>query len=125
VPLTLTLYGGTPCDVGVRVDVLKTLLTRADTYARYVAEMRQKLLNYSLLVFGAVIAFSTGRIVVNTNPQADIFNRRFAAYALVAVMLVFTYLDVHLHKYGHGWRRTAAKITQALVILLGHTMNTQ
>ena len=113
-----TLAGGTPENLAVRVDVLKTLLERSDTEAMHVAGIRQRLLNYSLLIFGAVVAFSNGRGTGSTGSGAGTFDRKFAAVALVALMLVFCYLDRHYHRISHGWRRTSSRLIKSLVALV-------
>lgn len=104
----------TPADLGLRVDILKALLERSDKAAMHVAEIRQRLLNYSLLIFGAVVAFSNSP----SSGKIGTFDRKFAVSALVVLMLVFCYLDRRYHRVNHGWRKTPARLITALVELV-------
>ena len=113
-PATTTVYtirgSVKPDDVARQVSAITTLLNVAERKEQYVAEYRQRLFNLALLIFAAVIAFST-------RSEAGPF-RSLASVALFVLMVVFSCMDRHFHKCIHGWRETEWERTDALMSLV-------
>lgn len=97
-----TVYSLYPCgsrsNLQQRCEVLSDALKDAAQKGFHLSELRQKNLNYALLIFAGLFTFC---LKFPTMPYTDI-----VSYALVALMALFCALDRRLHRFVHGWRET-------------------
>lgn len=98
-PKTWMLKGSTERDNADRkVSFLSLLLDTAKTKGTEVAQLRQRNLNYALLIFGGLLAFSL--------QFASSWYSVWVSVSLLAMMCFFSLLDRRFHRYIHGWRET-------------------
>jgi len=98
-----------PDDVARQMSAITTLMNVAERKEHYITEQRQRLFNLALLIFAGVIAFS---IRSEAGPY-----RSLASVALFVLMVVFSFVDRHFHRWSHGWRHTEWERTDALMLL--------
>ncbi len=81
-----------------RIGLLTSLLHQAEQKITHISELRQRNLNYALVIFAALFTF------IMKFP-AELYSA-FIAAVLLSIMTVFCMLDRRLHKYIHGWGKT-------------------
>lgn len=81
-----------------RVNLLTALFDRADLKGNHISELRQKNLNYALIIFAGLFTF--------TMKFPSKLYSVFISAALLGIMIVFCLLDRRYHKFIHGWRKT-------------------
>jgi hypothetical protein len=98
-PRTWTLNGGTGIGyVAHRLAFLSSLFDTAKSKGSEIAQLRQRNLNFALIIFAAFISFQF------QFPSA--WYSVWASAAFVALMCFFALLDRRFHRYVHGWRET-------------------
>ncbi|RLI46374.1 hypothetical protein DRO61_09310 [Candidatus Bathyarchaeota archaeon] len=81
-----------------RIAFLTKLFDNAAEKGTHLSEMRQRNLNYALIIFVAYLTFGT-RITEGINSLP-------VSVAIVCVMIFFCLLDRRLHQISHGWKTT-------------------
>jgi len=89
-----------------RIDFLTNLFNTAHNKGDYIGELRQKNLNYSLIIFAALVTFGQQYSVEKYSLISSI--------ALVCTTLIFCLLDYRYHLFIHGWRKTRKEMFNAL-----------
>jgi hypothetical protein len=98
-PRTWTLNGATDnAHLTHRLAFLSSLFDTAKSKGSEVAQLRQRNLNFALIVFAAFISFQV------RFPSG--WYSVWASAAFVALMCFFSLLDRRFHAYAHGWRET-------------------
>ena len=90
--------------VDPRIDVLKTLLSNADTKVNHIDSLRQRYITIALVIFAGLFGFG----LKLDNMIAAICT----TVALTTVAFIFCLLDRNLHRLSHGWRETCMKYTE-------------
>lgn len=93
-------------DQKLRVDILSSLLTKAREKINHIDELRQRNLNYALIIF--VGLFGIGMGVKNLEYKL------FVSASIFLLMLIFASWDRRLHKINHGWRKTSSTLCQKI-----------
>lgn len=89
-----------------RISFLTKELNGAEKKEIYIGELRQKNMNYALVVFAGLFAFGLSF-------PTKIFSLA-ASLSLFLIMLVFCLLDRRYHKFIHGWRKTEKIIEKVI-----------
>lgn len=85
-------------NTGLRIDFSTALLNRAERRSLYLGELRQKNVYYALVTFA-------GLFTVGLSLKTRLYSL-LVSLILFLIMVVFCLLDLRLHKYVHGWRKT-------------------
>ena len=103
----LTLKGGPEKENAERrIGLLTCLLHQAEQKITHISELRQRNLNYALVIFAGLFTFSMKFAV-------ELYSV-FVAGVLLAIMIVFSRLDRRLHKFIHGWGRTRYELVKRI-----------
>ncbi len=89
-----------------RIAFLTKLYEKADEKGTHLSELRQKSMNYALVIFAAMFTF--------TMKFSDGFYSIFVSLALLCTIFVFCGLDRRFHQYIHGWRGTKTSFMERI-----------
>lgn len=95
-----------------RIAFLTKLYEKADEKGTHLSELRQKSMNYALVIFAAMFTF--------TMRFSDGFYSVFVSLALLCIMFVFCKLDRRFHQYIHGWRRTKTNFMEMITVVVNN-----
>lgn len=98
--LEFVLNGPTdPPNIDRRITFVTVLLQQTEQKITHISELRQRNMNYALLLFAAMFTFTM------KFPLSGLHSA-FLSVVLLAIMAVFCKLDRRLHRFIHGWGRT-------------------
>ena len=98
--------------IDMRIAFMTKLFEMAAKKTEHLSEMRQRNLNFALIVFA-------GLFTLTSRLGTDIY-AVLASGAGFAVMLVFCLLDRRLHTYNHGWRNTREKFLTKINTMINY-----
>lgn len=87
-----------------RIELLKSLMLLSEQKMTHISELRQRNLNYALVIFAALFTLTM-------KFPAELYSA-FVAAVLLGIMIVFCMLDLRLHKFIHGWGRTKTEFME-------------
>jgi hypothetical protein len=93
-----------PASIDRRIALLTTLLQLAEQKITHIAELRQRNMNYALLLFAGLFTFTM-------KFPSGVYSA-FVSVALLAIMAVFCKLDHRLHRFIHGWGKTKTEFAK-------------
>lgn len=103
----LVLNGSTePENVDRRIALLTTLLQQAEQKITHISELRQRNMNYALVLFAAMFTF--------TMKFSSGLYSALVSVALLSIMAVFCKLDRRLHLFIHGWGKTKTEFMERI-----------
>lgn len=112
-PRIWTLRGSTGAALETKLAVLTTMFETTKEKGMEVAQLRQKNLNYALIIFAGISTFSF------TVVKGEWYSVCCCA-ALLVIMFCFAKLDRKFHRYIHGWRETEKFFTTKMVQLINN-----
>jgi len=77
---------------------LLTLLNNAEKKINHLDDLRQKIINYALIVFAGLFGFGM--------TLSHEYNKSYISISLTVLMVIFCLLDQRFHKMSHGWQET-------------------
>ena len=89
----ITLKGSS--DLGRRIELLSMLFSKAEEKVKHSDMFRQRNMNYSLVIFGALMALG-----IKLDP---FLSRGIVSGTLFVLMVIFCLWDRRWHKTKHGW----------------------
>ena len=93
-------------NIDARATFLTAWLNRLAQKGDHISELRQKNLNYALIIFAALFTVSMKFPMPSAKPYSVCIS-----LALLGIMIVFCVLDRRYHRYIHGWGETEKVIT--------------
>lgn len=103
---------GTVDDANIerRIGLLSSLLLQAEQKITHMAELRQRNMNYALVIFAGLLT-----LTMKFPPEAY---SAFVSVPLLAIVGVFCMLDRRLHKFVHGWGKTRTRFMERINIII-------
>ncbi|KAF0145312.1 MAG: hypothetical protein FD156_1143 [Nitrospirae bacterium] len=82
-------------DLGRRIELLAALYTKAEEKVNHSDMFRQRNMNYSMVIFGALMTVGI--------KLDDLLSRAIVSGTLFALTVIFCFWDRRWHKTKHGW----------------------
>jgi len=88
-----------PQSIELRMSLLSTLYDKAAAKSNLITEVRQRNLNYALVIFAGILGISA-KVASDGHSPIPL------SVVLVMLLALFSLFDRRLHRFDHGWRRT-------------------
>ena len=109
----ITLKGTS--DLGHRIELLRMLYDKAVEKVNHSDMFRQRNMNYSLVIFGALMTVGI--------KLDDLLSRAIVSGTLLALTIIFCLWDRRWHKTKHGWDRSSRMYHTKLEELVNNPTN--
>ena len=95
-----------------RIGLLSALLQQAEQKINHISELRQRNMNYALVIFAGLFTFT----MKFTSGLYSVF----VSVALLAIVGIFCMLDRRLHKFIHGWGKTKTEFMKCINTIINN-----
>jgi hypothetical protein len=95
-----------------RISLLSSLLQQAEQKITHISELRQRNINYALVIFAGLFTF--------TLKFTSGLYSLFVSVAMLAMVAIFCMLDRRLHKFIHGWGKTKTEFMECINTIINN-----